>query len=110
MYFPNSDKASVPRPKLAAYLLSDIHPVGRSKARFFHAIGFTQENVQLLEKALLNLVKTNSVTNTVSSEFGTKYVVDGLIQTPVGRTARLRTVWLIEVGQDVPRFVTAYPV
>ncbi|MGH3976576.1 MAG: DUF6883 domain-containing protein [Pseudonocardiaceae bacterium] len=27
----------------------------------------------------------------------------------MGRTPSIRSVWFLESGQDVPRFVTAYP-
>jgi len=44
-----------------------------------------------------------------SSDHGTKYVVDGLITTPSGDQVKLRTVWIVDEGQNNPRFVTAYP-
>jgi hypothetical protein len=28
---------------------------------------------------------------------------------PDGRTPTIRSVWFIETGEEVPRFVTAYP-
>ena len=43
------------------------------------------------------------------SPFGTRYVVDGIMSTPDGREPRVRSVWFIEAGESVPRFVTAYP-
>jgi hypothetical protein len=38
-----------------------------------------------------------------------KYIVDGRIVSPNGKTAQLRSIWIIDVGLDTPRLVTAYP-
>jgi hypothetical protein len=46
----------------------------------------------------------------MSSSYGTKYVIDGMIETPDNIAVQVRTVWIIEEGEDRPRFVTAYPV
>ena len=40
---PNADSAIVDEEKLRGYLLSPNHPVGRFKARFFFALGFSAE-------------------------------------------------------------------
>jgi hypothetical protein len=40
---------------------------------------------------------------------GKKYIVDGAIETPSGKTPVVRTVWIVDEGSDVPRLVTAYP-
>jgi hypothetical protein len=49
------------------------------------------------------------VTKAVSDEDGTTYLVEGPLETPLGRKPRLRTVWLVETGELAPRFITAYP-
>jgi hypothetical protein len=36
-------------------------------------------------------------------------VIDGEIKTPTGVVVQLRTIWIIDAGEDIPRFVTAYP-
>jgi len=41
--------------------------------------------------------------------FGRRYIVDGLVATPSGIVAALRTVWIRPHGTTAPRFVTAYP-
>ena len=41
--------------------------------------------------------------------FGTGYTVEGALLAPDGRTLRVRVVWFIEIGEAVPRLVTAYP-
>jgi hypothetical protein len=38
-----------------------------------------------------------------------KSKVDGSIQVQAGVSIKLRTIWIIDKGEEVPRFVTAYP-
>ena len=107
---PNREHAFVPLSKLDAYLLSDTHPIGRLKSGFFHAIGFDKNKIDQLAEQLLLIARSEDVTDKVTTAYGTKYVVDGSIQTPLGITVPLRTVWIIERDEKRPRFITAYPV
>ena len=109
MKLPNGDQAVVPSAKLTAYLLSETHPVGRSKAHVFQAVGFTPTTTDRLEQELLLLARSEEIVAQVASPHGTKYVVDGTLATPRGDPLHLRTVWIIEPGHEAPRFVTAYP-
>lgn len=110
MPIPNSGDAYVPREKLTAYLLSETHPVGKAKAKFFRAHGFTEEGVDLLEEGLLTIVRENEPQEVIASPpHGTKYVVTGSLLTPRGVTVRVRTIWIAEPEDERPRFVTAYP-
>jgi hypothetical protein len=108
MKLPHGDQATIHR-WLGDYLLSLTHPVGRSKAQFFRSLGFDETNVQLLEQALLRIAQMEEIATIVASPHGTKYTVEGSLQTPHGQVVAVRTVWIIENGQDEPRFVTAYP-
>ena len=58
MKLPNGDLAVIPPAKLLDYLLSEAHPVGRSKALFFRAAGFVDANVAFLEEGLLAIART----------------------------------------------------
>lgn len=109
MKLPHRENAVVAPEKLTHYLLSLTHPVGRSKVRFFRAHGFTDENWPLLQAGLLALARSEEVAESETTPHGTKYVLIGLVPTPAGGIVRLRTVWIIDNGSDVPRFVTAYP-
>jgi hypothetical protein len=40
---------------------------------------------------------------------GIKYVLDGGMETPGGKTPVVRTIWIVDRGLDRPRLVTAYP-
>jgi len=109
MKLPNSSAAYIPSEKLTAYLLSETHPVGKSKAKLFRSVGYNELNVSLLKEALMSIAQTADIMDTQSSEHGIKYVIEGLLQTPVGGTLKIRTIWIIENEQGGPRFVTAYP-
>lgn len=91
------------------YLLSESHAVGKSKAIFLRAIGFSGNNVNDLERQLLEIARTKDVVEVKETPYGTKYVIDGTLLAPRARAAQIRTVWIIETGDDRPRFVTAHP-
>jgi hypothetical protein len=109
MKLPNREKAYIPLPKLHNYLLSKIHSIGKWKAGFFLSLGFDATKADDLERHLIAIAHSEDVREVMSSTHGTKYVVDGLLQAPDGRSVQMRTVWIIDVGEDRPRFVTAYP-
>ena len=109
MKLPFGNNAYVSKRKIRDYLLSQTHPVGRLKAKFFYSIGFSQKDVKRLEQLLLKIAEED-VVKVTSSEYGKKYIIEGLIQSPKGKSVRIQTVWIIETGGKHPRFVTAYPV
>jgi len=53
MKLPRREKAYVNREKLTDYLLSESHPVGRTKAKLFRKMGFSKKEPEFLEKAIL---------------------------------------------------------
>lgn len=106
---PNWEDAVVPFEKLTEYLLSETHRDGKAKARFFHLFGYERANAHILLADLLRIARTYPVSEINTTRHGEKYLIDGAIQTPIGRLIRLRTVWIVESGLPAPRFVTAYP-
>ena len=109
MRLPNRENAYIPQSKLNDYLLSETHPVGSAKARVFSAAGFNRTNTSLLEQELIAVAHHQKIIDTISSPYGVKYLMEGTLQTPSGEPLQIRTVWIIETGQDSPRLVTAYP-
>ena len=67
-------------------------------------------NLDILEQGLINTAQTEDVKEIVTSLHGTKYVIEGEIQTPLGGVIMMKTVWIIDKGEENPRFVTAYPI
>lgn len=109
MKLPNRENVYIPSSKLKDYLLSETHAVGRSKAKLLRSLGFDDANVELLERGLVAIAQTQEVSAESSSPHGVKYIIEGPLQTPSGKTVKLRTVWIIDKGHDQPRFVTAIP-
>lgn len=109
MKVPNFNAAVVPREKITEYLLSDTHPDGKHKARFFEAFGFRVDDWQVLEQALRDHVGHHEVAKVEPSPFGVRHVVEGIMPAPDGRSLLVRTVWFIESNEATPRFATAYP-
>jgi hypothetical protein len=72
--------------------------------------GFNDSNAHLLETGLLSIAQTEEVDAETKSPFGVKYIIDGNLMTPAGIVVSIRTVWIIEKDEDVPRFVTAHPI
>jgi hypothetical protein len=109
MKLPNADKAIVEREKIVACLLNATHPDNGGKAQFFLGLGFNQADWQPLAAALRKAGENPSVSKILASPHGTKYIVDGRIETPSGKAPLVRAVWIVDVGLDIPRLVTAYP-
>lgn len=109
MRLPNADQANVHREKITEYLLSTDHPDGRSKARFFTKFGFSLVNWEILAEALRKHAIDYPIVKAVESDFGTRYTVEGELETPDGRRPRVRTVWIPGRGSESPRLITAYP-
>lgn len=106
---PNAKRRIIPLRKVTDYLLQPMHATGGSKARFFLGLGFTPGKSEVLLNALGRIAETGIVIETVGTPFGTKYVVTGRLETPLGQGEPVTTVWIVLTGEDLPRFVTAYP-
>lgn len=99
----------VEREKITEYLLNEAHRYGASKARFFEAFGFRLGNWEALAHALHEHGQRHEVSMRTATGFGPRYEVDGELNTPDGRTPRVRTVWQLDRGEVAPRLITAYP-
>jgi hypothetical protein len=105
---PSAEGAWVPVEKVSAYLLSDEHPAGASKARFFRRQGYSRSAPDILAADLRAVASTGRMVARSRSSHGEKFVLDGWIDTPAGNRVSVRTVWIVEA--DCPaRLVTAYP-
>jgi hypothetical protein len=95
--------------KLHGYILSRSHPVGRFKATFFSALGYTPEGWQQLEADLRSQHLAHDAVAGMASRYGQTYEIRATLVGPSGRSAGVVSIWFVPVGKDVPRFVTAYP-
>jgi hypothetical protein len=106
---PNYERAIIPVAKTRDYLLATEHPVGRSKARFFASLGYTRNGWAALERALREQHLVAAAIVVERSKFGAKFAIIEVIKGPNGKAAKVRSIWLLRKGEEVPRFVTAYP-
>ena len=109
MKLPNAHLAVVERGKIVEYLLDPAHPDNGGKAAFFAGQGFRQSSWRALAAAFQDLAVTTDVTVQTTSRHGVKYLIDGRLETPSGKTPVVRTGWIVDRGLDTPRLVTAYP-
>lgn len=106
---PSAGRAVVPEAKITQYLLSDTHPDGRGKARFFVAHGFSPAQWEVLAAALRAHAARHVVAETEETPFGLRCVIEGPLSSPDGRAPNVRVVWFLRTGHDVPELVTTYP-
>lgn len=109
MKVPNAERAIIASEKLVGYLLNLSHRRGAAKARLLLNFGYRSDNPQALEADLRTQHLSLDVTGTSTNAYGVVYEIEGPITTPSGRAVRFCSVWQIDTGADVPRFVTMYP-
>lgn len=108
---PGSARAVIDERKVSGYLLKQDHPGNGGKAPFFLSLDYGPTAVDDLRTALLKVAAIGRVVRRVDSDYGRKFVVDGLLWPALSGAPprRIRTIWIVESAGDAPRFVTAYP-
>ena len=109
MSIPNADRAIIAVEKLTAYLLNPTHKRGAAKARLLLSLGYRTDAPHVLESNLRAQHLSLSPSRTSQTPYGVAYEIDAPITTPSGRIARFCSIWQIDSGSDVPRFITMYP-
>ena len=109
MPIPNAKLARVDAEKLSDYLLNLFHPVGGAKARWLVSHGFSPDEPQILRNELIAIAKTSDDFESVETEYGVKYTVNGNLNCPDGKTPAVKTVWMSSPEEYYPLLVTAYP-
>jgi hypothetical protein len=79
------------------------------KAKGFDKLGFSASNSDGLRKVLDSIGKQVDLVGGVTTQFGTKFEKVVEIVGPNGVRGRITTVWQIDHGSDVLRFITAIP-
>lgn len=103
------DNAQIDERKIVEYLLASAHPVGGAKATFFMSLGYRRDDWTRLRDNLMHVAENGAIVDISITAYGLKLVVDGNVETPCGRIVALRTVWISDGPDAVPRLVTAYP-
>jgi hypothetical protein len=104
----NAAIAVIDHRKFANYCLDPQSRHGRHKARLFKAaLGFDQSNHQDLIAAIREgILKANALYQGETAH-GHRWRVDLAVTGPAG-SAMIRTAWIYEKGDHVPRLTTAY--
>jgi len=92
--------------KLHGYVLNPTHPVGRFKARFFAALGYSADDWQTLEA---DLRIQHPAQREPAEPHGQPWTIRAILIGPNGQSAGVVSVRIVLINTDVPRFVTAYP-
>lgn len=106
---PNADIVIIEPNKVRDYLLSTTHPVGRFKCAVFAALGYDQNEWEILANDLRQHAKSDDVKLSPSGLYGQKYEVSGKLVGPNGKVGVFISVWLVKPDDLVPRLITAYP-
>ena len=108
MKLPSADAAIVDMVKLRDYCLSSTHPRGRHKARVFaDALGMGSGDAAFLREALLRAALVEDVVETGVDTYGQRYQLDVVISR-CGKTAIVRSAWIVLRNENVPRLTTCY--
>jgi hypothetical protein len=106
---PNANRAIIASEKLTGYLLNVSHKRGAAKARLLLSVGYRSDAPQVLDADLRTQHLTLAVTQMSENAYGRVYEIEGPIKTPSGKTVRFCSIWQVDTGTDVPRFITMYP-
>lgn len=68
----------------------------------------TADNAEELRKILTEVVKTDQAKIGRQDEFGQRYTLDFRLEWH-NRSATLRSGWIIEIGSEIPKLTTCYP-
>jgi len=107
MKLPNGERATVDRQKLEEYCLNPHHPRGRHKARVFASVGVGQANAEVLREALLVAARSAEAQPGAASPYGERYVVDFDLAYQA-RAVRVRSTWIMRIGEDSPRLTSCF--
>jgi hypothetical protein len=107
MKLPNGERAIVDIRKLQEYCLNAQHPRGRNKARVFASVGIRQADADVLRTALVVAACNGEARLRVANPYGQRYIVDfDLVRQ--ARTVKVRSTWIVRIGEDLPRLTTCY--
>jgi hypothetical protein len=105
---PHSDQAMLDVRKIEDYCLNPAHPRGKHKARVFReALGIQRSDASWLRDVLLEAARSGEAVQDGEDAWGIYWRVDATIRRQ-GRSAVVRTVWIVRVGESLPRFVTCW--
>ncbi|MFV1995633.1 MAG: DUF6883 domain-containing protein [Verrucomicrobiales bacterium] len=108
MKLPHAEEAIVDISKVRNYCLNPQHPRGKHKARVFKsALGLTQADAEDLKAKIEGIVLIANCQAGEEDSHGQRFVVDFEIERG-GRSAPVRTSWIVKRGEEAPRLTSCY--
>jgi hypothetical protein len=108
MKLPNGKQAFIDVTKVRDYALNPTHPEGKHKARVFAAaLGIGASHTEWLIGELRKAALDTDCIGGRQDEHGQRYIVE-FAATRHGKTARLRSVWILRPTENSPRLVSCY--
>src|ERR1044071_9003294 len=106
---PNYQNVILPREKVEKYVLDPTHPEGKHKANLFKSVlGVEQPDWDMLARIIIEQLPYYEAVVGRKDRYGQRYNVTMPILGLNGKTADVLTAWILDVGQAIPRFITAY--
>ena len=105
---PHGKEAVLDIRKIEHYCLNPLHPRGRHKARVFRdALDLQRGDAPWLRDAILNAALVEEAVEIAADEWGSRWRFDAALRRH-GKTAVVRTIWLVRGQERVPKFVTCW--
>lgn len=105
-----SEQLLIEKEKVTKYLLNTDHPDGRSKAQLFIRHGFDPLEWDTFKDAIQKHAEDHPVISELGTLFGTKYIIEGSLETPSSKKLLIRSVWMIRINEQQATLITAYPI
>lgn len=107
-FLPNGDRAILDIRKIEHYCLNLLHPRGRHKARVFREVlDLQRSDAAWLRDVLLGAARSSKASHMTTDAWGNHWRLDVTIGRH-GKSAVIRTIWIVRTGENVPRFVTCW--
>lgn len=106
---PNFRKAVLPVEKFTRYALNPDHPSGKDKAIAFQkALGYNINNADELISNIYKSLSRYPAKIKAETPYGQPFEVVMRLEGPNGKTARVKTGWIILKGEKIPKLTSAY--
>ena len=84
------------------------HPVGQHKAHVINSVlGYNEKNWEEFSNKLFREVQKSPFSKVSTANYGIKYEVPIIMYGKKGRFLKINTIWQIDNGSNIPRFISA---
>ena len=90
--------------------LRQTHLLTHQHDRSVHTAAATRQRLGVSWRAICEVsIFPATLPQRHRTDYGEKYSIRATVVGPSGQSAEVVSVWVIRTGEDIPRFVTAYP-